>query len=129
MITGGTGSGDVNEAYSVSLVEGLKAAGFGVDGALAEAYDGYLQEEQKKRPAPPRPFLAPPPIPERPVPADEIERLARETDGARDHRPAGEGRDRQREDDRAGARRRLCPDGEGPTRRRRRSSSFSTSAG
>jgi beta-glucosidase len=101
MITGGTGSGDVNEAYTVSLPQGLEDAGLAVDGALAGAYASYLQEEQKKRPAPPRPFLRPPPIPESPVPADEIERLARETDVAlvTIGRNSGEGRDRQREGD------------------------------
>jgi beta-glucosidase len=100
MITGGTGSGDVNEAYSVSLVEGLKGAGISIDGALAEGYEHHIQEEQKKRPAP-RPFMLPPPIPERVVPADEIARLARETDLAlvTIGRNSGEGRDRKREDD------------------------------
>jgi beta-glucosidase len=101
MITGGTGSGDVNEAYSVSLVEGLKAAGTAIDGALAETYERYLQEEEKKRPAPARPFMPLAPIPERPVSADEIARLARETDLAlvTIGRNSGEGRDRKREDD------------------------------
>jgi beta-glucosidase len=101
MITGGTGSGDVNEAYSVSLLEGLKAAGFTVDPALAETYELYLQEEEKKRPAPARPFMPPAPIAERTVSADEIARLARETDLAlvTIGRNSGEGRDRKREDD------------------------------
>ena len=101
MITGGTGSGDVNEAYSVSLVEGLKGAGIAIDGALAESYEHHIQEEQKKRPAPARPFMPPAPIPERAVGADEIARLARETDLAlvTIGRNSGEGRDRKREDD------------------------------
>jgi beta-glucosidase len=101
MITGGTGSGDVNEAYSISLVEGLKGAGVAIDGALAESYERYIQEEQKKRPAPARPFMPQAPIPERAVGADEIARLARETDLAlvTIGRNAGEGRDRQREGD------------------------------
>jgi beta-glucosidase len=101
MITGGTGSGDVNEAYSVSLLEGLKAAGFAVDGALAEAYQRYIQEEQAKRPAAPRAFMRPAPIPERAVSADEIDRLAGDTDLAlvTIGRNSGEGRDRKLEDD------------------------------
>jgi beta-glucosidase len=101
MITGGTGSGDVNEAYSISLVEGLKGAGVAIDGALAESYERYIQEEQKKRPAPARPFMPQAPIPERAAGADEIARLARETDLAlvTIGRNAGEGRDRQREGD------------------------------
>jgi beta-glucosidase len=101
MITGGTGSGHVNAAYTVSLGQGLKDAGLAADAALAAGYDRYLDEERKKRPAPERPFLAPPPIPERVVPADEIARLARETDVAvlTIGRNAGEGRDRQREGD------------------------------
>jgi beta-glucosidase len=101
MITGGTGSGDVNEAYTISLPQGLEDAGLAVDGALAEAYGRYLQEEENKRPAPPRPFMRPPPIPQRTVPADEIERLSRETAVAlvTIGRNSGEGRDRQREGD------------------------------
>jgi beta-glucosidase len=101
MITGGTGSGDVNEAYTISLVEGLKGAGVGVDGALAESYAIYLAEEQKKQPPTPRPFMPKPPISERTVGADEIARLSREADVAlvTIGRNSGEGRDRKREDD------------------------------
>jgi beta-glucosidase len=101
MITGGTGSGDVHEAYTVSLVEGLKAQGLAVDGALAEAYEQHIQEEEKKRPAPQRPFMPQAPIPERAVSADEIARLSRETDLAlvTIGRNSGEFRDRQREND------------------------------
>jgi beta-glucosidase len=101
MITGGTGSGDVNEAYTISLVEGLKAAGFTVDGALADAYAAYIAEEEKKRPAPARPFQPRPPIPERAAVPDEIARLAGEADGALFTlgRNSGEGRDRVREGD------------------------------
>jgi len=100
MITGGTGSGDVNEAYSVSLVDGLKTAGFSVDGALAEAYGAYLTEEQKKQPSGGM-FRLPPPIPERALAADEIGRLARESDLALVTlgRRSGEFVDRKKEDD------------------------------
>jgi beta-glucosidase len=99
-ITGGTGSGDVNKAYSVSLAEGLKAAGDAVDGALAEAYAGYVAEQQKKQPAD-MSFRRPPPIPERTVTADEIGRLAHEADVAvvTIGRRSGEGVDRKREGD------------------------------
>jgi beta-glucosidase len=101
MITGGTGSGDVNEAYTVSLVEGLKAAGLSVDGAVADGYGAYLAEEEKKRPAPARPFQPRPPIPERAVSAEEIARAAREADVGLFTlgRNSGEGRDRVREGD------------------------------
>lgn len=50
MVTGGTGSGDVNEAYTVSLPQGLEAAGFSVDKNLAKLYRSYLKEEKAKRP-------------------------------------------------------------------------------
>ena len=100
MITGGTGSGDVNKAYSVSLAEGLKAAGFSIDGAVADAYAAYLAEEQKKQPAG-RAFQLPPPIPERATAADEIGRLARESDLAlvTIGRRSGEFVDRKKEGD------------------------------
>ncbi len=101
MITGGTGSGDVNEAYTVSLVDGLKAAGLAVDGALAEGYATHIAAEEKKQPAPARPFQPKPLIPERAVVPDEIARAAREADAAllTLGRNAGEGRDRKVEDD------------------------------
>ena len=101
MITGGTGSGDVNEAYTISLVEGLTAAGFTVDSVLAEAYSGFLADEEKKQPAPARPFQPKPPLPERAVGAEEIARAAREAGVALFTlgRNSGEFRDRVREGD------------------------------
>jgi beta-glucosidase len=101
MITGGTGSGDVNEAYSVSLQEGLKGLGLEADEALAGAYARYLEEQEASQPTPPMPFMLPPPIPEREVSADEIARLSRETDVAlvTVGRRSGEFTDRQREGD------------------------------
>ena len=100
-ITGGTGSGDVNEAYVVSLAQGLKEAGFVVDGALADAYPPYIKEAEGKRPPMPMPFLLPPPIAEMTVRAEEISRLARETDLSLVSigRNSGEFRDRTLEND------------------------------
>lgn len=51
IITGGTGSGDVNEAYSVALVEGLNNAGYSVNENLLALYTGYLKaaKEGKQR--------------------------------------------------------------------------------
>ncbi len=100
MITGGTGSGDVNEAYSVSLVDGLKGAGLGVDGALSARYASYIAEQEKKRPAG-MPFMLPAPLPEMPVPAEEIAKLAQDDDMAlvTIGRRSGEFTDRKREGD------------------------------
>ena len=49
-IAGGFGSGDVNRAYTVSLLEGLKNAGFTADAGLQKKYTAYLdsiREDQK----------------------------------------------------------------------------------
>lgn len=63
MVTGGTGSGDVNEAYSISLQKGLTDAGFMIDGKLAESYNAYIKQEKADRP-PLSPLDLPSPITE-----------------------------------------------------------------
>jgi beta-glucosidase len=40
-ISGGTGSGDVNEAYTISLIDGLINAGFSIDSELEAAYKPF----------------------------------------------------------------------------------------
>jgi beta-glucosidase len=50
-IAGGTGSGNVNRAYTVSLVDGLNKAGYQLDDALSSLYTNYLKSEQDKQAA------------------------------------------------------------------------------
>lgn len=45
LIVGGTGSGDVNRAYTVSLVEGLKNKGIEADRDLQLFYEDYIAKE------------------------------------------------------------------------------------
>ncbi len=81
-IAGGTGSGDVNEAYTVSLVEGLKHAGFSLDAALEQIYQQYIAEQLALRP--PKPFFFAPDKPLAEMPLDQAlaEQLATRTDVA-----------------------------------------------
>ena len=52
-IAGGTGSGDVNEAYTVSLIDGLTGAGYTIDKDLQTAYVPFVEKmtakEMKRR--------------------------------------------------------------------------------
>ena len=58
-ISGGTGSGDVNEAYTVSLVEGLRNAGYQLNGELMAEYEAYIaRENEKNMPDPNNPMAA-----------------------------------------------------------------------
>lgn len=63
MVTGGTGSGDVNEAYTISMPQGLADAGFRADGALEAAYRKHIAEEKARRPET-NPFMPAPPLAE-----------------------------------------------------------------
>ncbi len=47
-IAGGTGSGNVNRAYTVSLLDGLKNVGYTVDESLKAAYNAHIAKEQAR---------------------------------------------------------------------------------
>lgn len=81
LIVGGSGSGDVNEAYSVSLERGLSGAGYTVEPHLANRYAAYLADQEASRP-PAAPFMPQPPIPERVVDAADIASAAASADVA-----------------------------------------------
>lgn len=47
-IAGGTGSGNVNRAYTISLLDGLKNSGYQISEGLEKVYTEYIATEQKK---------------------------------------------------------------------------------
>lgn len=104
LIAGGTGSGDVNKAYTVSLEQGLSNAGYKVDTDLKNVYTNYINGEHAKHPK--KSFFAEfmhptPPVTEYVADKDLINKAAAKEDIAviSIGRNAGEGRDRKIEDD------------------------------
>jgi len=77
--TGGAGSGDVNEAYSISLVEGLNEVGYGLNPDLLRIYSDYLKNNPDKqlRSQHIRRLAR---LPEKPVSQDLIDRVAAGSD-------------------------------------------------
>ena len=95
-IAGGTGSGDVEEAYSVSLEEGLTGAGFILDKGLKQHYLDYIRAEEAKIDWKKYNHVTPPRIVECTLDEGLIRRKAEETDMAMN---AGEYSDRKVKDD------------------------------
>lgn len=83
-IPGGTGSGTVNSAYTVSLAQGLAAAGIKPDKKLQLAYESHIAAEKATRPAPKRWWAKQlrPQVSQMEVSDAEIARLARTQDAA-----------------------------------------------
>ena len=103
-ISGGTGSGDVNEAYTISLVQGLSNAGYTLDDEAKNVYSDYLADYKTKHPKKSffQEFMNPTPsAPEFRVDKDLLAKRAAEADIAliTIGRNAGEGRDRKVEND------------------------------
>ena len=101
IIAGGTGSGDVNKAYTISLIQGLENAGFSVDESLKNKYIQYIADAKAKRGKPRFFFELPTPIDEMPTESNMIQQEAKDADVAviTIGRNAGEGADRKLEND------------------------------
>jgi beta-glucosidase len=104
IIVGGTGSGNVNRAYSISLEEGLKNAGYKVDESLKNMYNVYIKKARESQPK--GGFfgmmgLGSNPVADMPVDADLAGKMADAADVAliTIGRNAGEGADRKVDDD------------------------------
>lgn len=100
-ISGGTGSGDVNEAYTVSLTQGLENAGFEYDKGLEKTYVSYMENSRANTQKPSN-FLAAMmggkiPVAEMILDQSVAEEMAAKTDIAliTIGRNAGEGGDRE----------------------------------
>lgn len=103
-IAGGTGSGDVNEAYTISLEQGLLNSGFQPDADLQKYYTRYLAAYNQAHPKKgfiEEIFNPTPPAPEAEGYTDLLQHKAVATDAAliTIGRNAGEFRDRKREND------------------------------
>ena len=101
IIAGGTGSGDVNKAYTISVIQGLTGAGFALEESLQKNYSFYIADAKAKRTKPRGFFDVPKPIEEFDVSVDVISQKANESDVAviTIGRNAGEGADRKLEND------------------------------
>jgi beta-glucosidase len=62
-IPGGTGSGEVNKAYVVSVYQGLQNAGYQVDAGVKNAYDQFAQNYRKQMQQQSRRYYAEPEMP------------------------------------------------------------------
>ena len=100
-IAGGTGSGDVNRRYTVSLVEGMRNAGYTVDNSMVDTYTKLLSDYDAAVAKMNIPWWMPKPLASEVVPSDEnIQKAAQNDDVAivTLQRLSGEGADRTAKD-------------------------------
>ena len=100
-IAGGTGSGDVNRRYTVSLVEGMRNAGYTVDNSMIDTYTKQLSDHDAAVAKMNIPWWMPKPLASEVVPSDEnIQKAAQNDDVAivTLQRLSGEGSDRTAKD-------------------------------
>jgi beta-glucosidase len=85
-IIGGVGSGDVNEAYAVSIADGLKNAGYTPDESLVNAYLSYIKKTRESMPKAKNPLMAlmgvKEPVPEMKIDAALAAQMAAKADVA-----------------------------------------------
>ena len=102
-IAGGTGSGDVNEAYTISLEQGLSNAGFEINTAAKEAFEAHkaANVEGFKKPEGMDAIFNPFTPPEMNYSKDQLETIVSSSDVGilTLGRNAGEGGDRVEKDD------------------------------
>lgn len=103
-ISGGTGSGDVNEAYSVSLIDGLTNSGFSIDKELEGLYKPFMatqKEIETKRREKEGLLATPKRLPELALNAEIVQNKANTSELAliTIGRNAGEGDDRKVDED------------------------------
>jgi beta-glucosidase len=99
-VTGGSGSGDVNKAYSVSIYKGLQNA-FEISRDFENMYTKYITNAESELPKPTIWFMPMPAISEKEITKAEAEKFANENDVAilTIRRTSGEFVDRKVEDD------------------------------
>lgn len=100
-IAGGTGSGDVNCRYTVSLVEGMRNAGYTVDNSMIDTYTKHLSDHDAAVAKMDITWWRPKPLASEVVPSDEsIQKAAQNDDVAivTLQRLSGEGSDRTAKD-------------------------------
>ena len=100
-IAGGTGSGNVNRAYTVSLVEGMRNCGYTVDDNLLNDYSIYIPKAKEEINKLPHEWWQGLPLPKEMVPTDEqLAAAVKANDVAviTLERLSGEGKDRDETD-------------------------------
>ena len=101
LFIGGTGSGEVYKAYTVSLPDGLKNCGLEIDTKLQSDYQQYIVLEKEKQPKRTNILQTLKPVAEKEISDEELSGIAKTTEVAliTIGRNAGEGSDRNLDGD------------------------------